>query len=264
MRGCLLLLLLALPASLASWWWPEGPHYFDSPDVKEFPNPGDFDRAMRSSDPLLVQFFAPWCGHCTGFRPTYKQLGKQMHNKVRVAGIDCTVESNKDWCITTHKVPGYPTIRFYRHGGESLTNFIEYQGSRSLAVMTEWLENRLKVAIFPAKTATEVLPEAVRAMPGCTLSCVLHTPRDIDHVSVWYACVTQALPSAVLYHGQKGIPDVRKQIILKVAEESLGTSKFFQVCHQARVPHLLFLFIRNVTFFLCTRADLAVPSRCAH
>ncbi len=200
MRGCLVWLFALLRASavLASWWWPEGPHYFDSPDVKEFQTSGDFDRAMRSSDPILVQFFAPWCGHCTGFRPTYKELGKQMHSKVRVAGIDCAVETNKDWCITAQKVKGYPSIRFYRHGGESLNNFIEYQGSRSLVLMKEWLDNRLKPAIFTAKTATQVLPEA-------------------------------ALPSAVLYHGQKGIPDVRKQIIQKVAEESLGTIKFFQV-----------------------------------
>jgi hypothetical protein len=43
----------------ASWWWPEGPHYFDSPHVKEFPTPADFDRAMQDDTPLLVQFFAP-------------------------------------------------------------------------------------------------------------------------------------------------------------------------------------------------------------
>jgi thiol-disulfide isomerase/thioredoxin len=178
----------AFPAlSLASWWWPEGPHYFDSPDVKEFPNPGDFDRAMRSSDPLLVQFFAPWCGHCTGFRPTYKELGKQMHSKVRVAGIDCTVESNKDWCINAQKVPGYPTIRFYRHGGESLANYIEYQGSRSLALMKEWLENRLKPAISPAKTATQVLPEAVRhtLIAGSTHLRLLLSSVDVDSRNVF-------------------------------------------------------------------------------
>lgn len=84
MRFLLHVLLWLALASLASasWWWPEGPSYFECPDVKEFITPADVERAMKDHSPLLVQFFAPWCSHCTGFRPVFKQVGKELHSKV--------------------------------------------------------------------------------------------------------------------------------------------------------------------------------------
>lgn len=40
--------------------------------------------------PPLVQFFAPWCGHCQQLKPAWTDLAKQLQGRVRVGAVDCT------------------------------------------------------------------------------------------------------------------------------------------------------------------------------
>ncbi|KAL3074744.1 hypothetical protein niasHS_014189 [Heterodera schachtii] len=51
---------------------------------------GDFHSTVLGSDqPFLVDFYAPWCGHCVQFAPTFDKLAKLLEGKVRLGKVDC-------------------------------------------------------------------------------------------------------------------------------------------------------------------------------
>ena len=76
----------------------------------------------------LVEFYAPWCGHCQRLRPLYESVAKEIQSledvKVGVAKVDATVEKA---LASRFPLKGYPTIYFIKDGAVRL-----YQGSRSL------------------------------------------------------------------------------------------------------------------------------------
>ncbi|KAE9553345.1 hypothetical protein FO519_003458 [Halicephalobus sp. NKZ332] len=44
---------------------------------------------LESSEPWLVDFYAPWCGHCVQFAPVFEQIAKILEGKARLAKVDC-------------------------------------------------------------------------------------------------------------------------------------------------------------------------------
>ena len=60
----------------------------------------------------LVEFFAPWCGHCKQLAPTYEKVAKNLNGLVKVGAVDCDAEDNKALCGKVG-VRGYPTLKIY-------------------------------------------------------------------------------------------------------------------------------------------------------
>ncbi|CAB3407971.1 unnamed protein product [Caenorhabditis bovis] len=65
---------------------------------------------LDSSEPWIVDFFAPWCGHCIQFAPIYDQIAKELSGKVNFAKIDCD-----QWpgVCQGAQIRAYPTVRLY-------------------------------------------------------------------------------------------------------------------------------------------------------
>lgn len=64
---------------------------------------------------FLLQFYAPWCGHCKALKPAWIDAAGQMKGKVKLGAVDCTVHQST---CGQYQVQGYPTIKFF--GGEEL------------------------------------------------------------------------------------------------------------------------------------------------
>lgn len=60
----------------------------------------------------LVEFYAPWCGHCQRLEPIYNQVYMQLrHTDIIVAKVDCTKHSS---VANAFNVKGFPTIKFIK------------------------------------------------------------------------------------------------------------------------------------------------------
>ncbi|KAF9102226.1 hypothetical protein BGX27_011122 [Mortierella sp. AM989] len=84
------------------------------------------EKVHKSGKAYLVEFYAPWCGHCKALAPTIEKVGRDFsHEKnVVIAKIDATAET-----ATAQKygIDGYPTIKFFGTNG----SIREYEGDRT-------------------------------------------------------------------------------------------------------------------------------------
>ncbi len=72
-----------------------------------------FENLIQSEKPLLIDFWAPWCGPCKGMMPLLDELKAEMGDRVRIVKID--VDQNTDLAVTM-KVMGVPTFMVYKNG----------------------------------------------------------------------------------------------------------------------------------------------------
>jgi thioredoxin domain-containing protein 5 len=107
----------------------------------------------------LVEFFAPWCGHCKKLAPTWEHIAKELKGKSNIAKIDCTQQ--KDLC-GKFGVTGYPTVKLIEGGEEKE----KYQGTRTATSFVKFLKEKaglaedVNVADLPADEPKREAPPA--------------------------------------------------------------------------------------------------------
>ena len=96
------------------------------------------DDALKANTHILVEFYAPWCGHCKRLAPEYEKaanLLKAQESKGVVAKVDATVEKTSS---SKYSVRGYPTVLYFENG-----EMVEkYSGARTAEAIADYM--RLK------------------------------------------------------------------------------------------------------------------------
>lgn len=67
----------------------------DSKDVIELTDDNFEKLVMDSEDMWLVEFFAPWCGHCKNLAPHWASAATELKGKVKLGALDATVNTIK-------------------------------------------------------------------------------------------------------------------------------------------------------------------------
>ena len=71
------------------------------------------DDVLKSTEPVLVDFFAEWCGPCKAMAPALEAVANELKGKVKVAKID--VDQNPE--ITQRfRIQAMPTLMIFKNG----------------------------------------------------------------------------------------------------------------------------------------------------
>lgn len=107
----------------------------------------DFDAVVNGRKHALIEFYAPWCGHCKRLTPVYKQLGEKVSGDAKLSSrvVIAKVDADKHRDLGQRfGVKGFPTILYFARGKPVEQN-TPYQGARSyegfLAFINDQLEN---------------------------------------------------------------------------------------------------------------------------
>jgi len=74
---------------------------------------GKFDQLINGEQPVLIDFFATWCGPCKALAPVLKEVAGDLKGRVRVIKID--VDKNQ-LLSQRFQVRGVPTLALFKKG----------------------------------------------------------------------------------------------------------------------------------------------------
>lgn len=111
----------------------------------------EFDKVVLDSEKdVLVEFYAPWCGHCKSLAPIYDELATKLkHNKnLIIAKMDATANE------TEHvQIQGFPTIKFWPAGNKSAP--MDYNGDRTVDGFIQFLTQHATNKVETAAPSTD-------------------------------------------------------------------------------------------------------------
>ncbi|KAI5658597.1 hypothetical protein M9H77_27390 [Catharanthus roseus] len=110
----------------------------------------NFEKEVGQDRGALVEFYAPWCGHCKKLAPEYEKLGASFKKakSVLIGKVDC--DEHKSLC-SKYGVSGYPTIQWFPKGSLEPK---KYEGARSAEALAEYINSEggtnVKIAAVPS------------------------------------------------------------------------------------------------------------------
>lgn len=102
-------------------------------------NAANFDRHIANSDlPVLVDFWAPWCGPCRTMTPVIAQAAKTLATRFRVAKVDTEAEGE---IAARFGIRSIPTLALFQKARE----VARQSGAVNLPTLLDWVETAVRV-----------------------------------------------------------------------------------------------------------------------
>ena len=135
--------------------------------------PSNFDDiVLKSGKPALVEFFAPWCGHCKSLAPVYEELATSFESakgKVTIAKVDADAEKDLG---KRFGVQGFPTLKWF--DGKSDTPE-DYTSGRDIESLTEFIQGKIGIKAKGKKAA----PSAVEMLTDSSFKSQIGGDKDV-------------------------------------------------------------------------------------
>ncbi|KAL3615289.1 Protein disulfide-isomerase 2-3 [Castilleja foliolosa] len=132
-------------------------------------NSRNFDEVVLKSKELwVVEFFAPWCGHCKKLAPEWKKAAQNLKGQVKLGHVDCVAEK--------FNVQGFPTILVF---GADKDSPFPYEGARSASAIESFALEQLEANAAPLEVTELTSPDVVEEKCGSAAICFVAFLPDI-------------------------------------------------------------------------------------
>uniref|UniRef100_A0A182N5Z6 Protein disulfide-isomerase A6 homolog n=1 Tax=Anopheles dirus TaxID=7168 RepID=A0A182N5Z6_9DIPT len=144
-------------------------------DVVELTD-ANFDKlVLGSEEAWLVEFYAPWCGHCKNLAPHWEKAATELKGKVKLGALDATVHQQK---MSEYGVQGFPTIKYFPAGTKNRNGAEDYNGGRTSSDIVNWALDKYTEDIPSPElvqlTSEEVARATCEKNPLCVVAVLPH------------------------------------------------------------------------------------------
>ncbi|XP_062520299.1 protein disulfide-isomerase A6 homolog [Corticium candelabrum] len=149
----------------------------DPQDVVELTDSNFDSMVLDSTDLWLVEFFAPWCGHCKNLAPHWAEAATELKGRVKLGALDATVHTV---AAGKFNVRGYPTIKFFPGGKKDMSSAEDYDGGRTANDIVKWAEEKLAESAEPPEVIELTNQESLDACLEKQLCHIAFLPDILD------------------------------------------------------------------------------------
>lgn len=100
-------------------------------------NAGNLNALMQADKPVVIDFWAPWCGPCRSFAPVFEQAAAEREGKARFVKVDTEAEQMLG---AQYQIRSIPTLMVFKNG-----KMVEQlSGALPKAQFDQWLDQALR------------------------------------------------------------------------------------------------------------------------
>lgn len=131
------------------------------------------DLVLKSKELWIVEFFAPWCGHCKKLAPEWKKAANNLKGNVKLGHVNCDEEKS---LASRFNVQGFPTILVF---GADKDSPIPYEGARTAAAIESFAIDQLESNVAPPEVVELTGPDVMEEKCGSAAICFVAFLPDI-------------------------------------------------------------------------------------
>lgn len=191
--------------------------------------PDNFDQFVNGSKSALVEFYAPWCGHCKQLVPAYTKLGEEISGNGALKSQVVIGKVNAD----AHRelgqrfgIRGFPTIKWFGRGNK-VDSPDDYEGGRSADQFLNFIKDKVQADKGLGRVAS--IDEIIMSSSLSSSSSI-----DKDIIEKLEAAVSKAMTESTSQDESENLG-----IYMKVVKKLKSTGTPYITSESARLTRMI-------------------------